>query len=137
VGGYYTKKPKLNASRQGGGLTGTSESNRNGVGRSGGSQSNPTPLTKRSPTTTHDTTSMNASGNSTAATGAPGNGSFIPGSPHAAPSAEQAIVDENKRMAMRIRNMIKDGENPEYTYDGEGRLIMINRLPAPKNLSQG
>lgn len=52
-------------------------------------------------------------------------------------SAEQAILEENKRMMSRIHNMQKEGTKVEYSFDQDGRVMLVTKVATPKLVSQG
>ena len=46
---------------------------------------------------------------------------------HNTPSdLSRAIQEENKRMLARIHNLERDGNRADYTYDPQGRIILLN-----------
>ncbi|KAJ1551123.1 hypothetical protein HK096_003017 [Nowakowskiella sp. JEL0078] len=50
---------------------------------------------------------------------------------------EKSIQEENRRTITRISNAEKDGRSSEYTYDQEGRLVLLRKISPSKLLTQG
>lgn len=47
-------------------------------------------------------------------------------------STDQIIKQENKKLLDRIRHMEKDGSIANYTYDHDGRIILLRKSAPPK-----
>jgi hypothetical protein len=46
------------------------------------------------------------------------------------------IREENRKMLARIQAMEKDGTKAEFTYDHEGRILLVKKKAPPKPVGQ-
>ena len=51
-------------------------------------------------------------------------------------SPESIIREENRKMLLRIQAMEKDGTKAEFTYDHEGRILLVQKKVPPKPVGQ-
>lgn len=53
------------------------------------------------------------------------------------PPSEKAIQEENRKLLARMQGKDRDGEAPGFTYDLEGRIVVMKKAAPNKLVTEG